>query len=65
MIATYPVRIREIDTDRSGRIAVTGKCCHIDDLCSHTLHFRLLESVINRRIVFEPLRVVTDKFCTA
>ena len=48
MLATDPVCVRKIDSDRSCRIAVAGKDSHIDDLCSHTLDFFLLEAVVNR-----------------
>ena len=48
MFATDPVSIRKIDSDRSRRIAVSRKNCHIDDLGCNTLYLFLLEAGIHR-----------------
>ena len=60
MILTDPVRVRQVDTDRSSRVAVSAQHGDGNHFGRDTLHLLLAEAGIHRRIVFEPLRVVAD-----
>ena len=48
MLAADPVCVRKVDADRGCRVAVSGECGNVDDLCGHTLHFVLLEAWVYR-----------------
>ena len=64
MLATNPVGIRQIDTNSRRRIKVSCKNSRSNHFSRHTFHFLFLKLLINRRVVFKPLRIGTDNLCT-
>ena len=62
VFGTYPVRVGQIDTDRSSGVAVACKYGGGDDFGSDTLYIIFLEAVFGRRVTLEPLCVGTDDF---
>ena len=63
-MGTNPVSVRKIDTDGSCRIQVTGKNSGSDHLGRYPFYLFLFERFINRRMIFEPLRIAADNLCT-
>ena len=64
MIPTNPIRIWQIDTDRGSRIAITSQHRYRDYLSANSFHLLFLETLIYRRMILKPLRIITDDFCT-
>ena len=64
MLLADPVRIREIDAYRSGRIAVSAQCSGIDHLGGDALHRFLPETRVHGGIVLEPLGILAQDPCT-
>ena len=64
MIATDPVGIRQVDTDRGSRITVSTQHGYCNHLGTYTLYLGLLETVINRRMVLKPLGILADDLGT-
>ena len=62
MLPPDPVRIRKIDSDWGGRVAVTCEGGSIDYLGAHALDLFFLETLVNRRVVLEPLCIGADDF---
>ena len=57
-----PVGIREIDSDRGRRIAAASKARGINDFGGYSLDALLLETAVDRSMVFEPLGIGTEQF---
>ena len=57
VVLADPVGIRQIDADRCGRIAVSGKHRRRDDFCRDTAAFGFLVSFVGGRVVLKPLRI--------
>ena len=55
-----PVRVRQVDADRSGRVCRSRERDPVDDLRGDTLDFLLAEPRVDRGIVLEPLGVRTQ-----
>ena len=64
MIAANPVGIRQVDANRSCRIAITSQHRYRDYLSTDSFHLLLLETLIYRRMILKPLRIITDDFRT-
>ena len=58
VFAANPVSVRKIDSNRSRRVAIAGKCHGVNDFGGDTFHHRLAETRIDRRMVLKPLRVL-------
>ena len=58
VFATNPISVRKIDSNRSRRVAIAGKCHGVNDFGGDAFHHRLAETRIDRRMVLKPLRVL-------
>ena len=57
---TYPISIRQIDTDGCSGIRVTGKHSYRDDRSGYTSGILLLEAGIDGSMRFEPRSLTAD-----
>ena len=57
---TYPVGVRQVDTDRRSGIRVAGKHSYRDDRSGYTAGILLLEAGINGSMRFEPRSLTAD-----
>ena len=57
---TYPVSVRQVDTDGRSGIRVTGKHSYRDDRSGYTSGILLLEAGINGSMCFEPRSLTAD-----
>ena len=59
---TYPVCVRQVDTDGRSGIRVAGKHSYRDDRSGYTTGILLLEAGIDGSMRFEPRSLTTDLF---
>ena len=64
MLGSNPIGIRKIYPYGCRRIFITAEHSCTNHIGRHSSHGFLLEHFIHRRIVFKPLRMLTDKACT-
>ena len=64
MIAANPVGIRQVDANRSCRIAITSQHGNRNYFGTDSFYFFFLKPFIYRRMIFEPLRIIADHFCS-
>ena len=57
MVLADPVGVRQVDSDRRGRIAVSGEADGIDDLGGNALDSGFAEAGVDGGVIFEPLGV--------
>ena len=60
MFLTDPVGVRQVDADGRSRIFLSAQHGSTDDVGCNSLHFRLAETGIHRRMVLKPLCVLAD-----
>ena len=60
MFLTDPVGVRQVDADGRSRIFLSAQHGSTDDVGCNSLHFRLAEAGIYRRMVLKPLCVLAD-----
>ena len=64
MLSPYPFSVRQVDSDSRSRILITTKHSRTHHIGSDASHLLLAKTCIDRRMVFKPLRIVTDSTCT-
>ena len=64
VLLSYPVCIREINSYRCCRVAVSGNGSHIYHLCNYSLHLTLLEAAVYRGVILKPLGIVAYGLCS-
>ena len=61
VVLANPVGVRQVDSDWRGREAVATESNNINGLCRNTLYLFLLETLVNRAVILEPLCVFADE----
>ena len=61
MVLANPVCIRQVDSDWRSREAVATEGNNVDGLCRNAFYLFLLETLVNRAVVLEPLCVFADE----
>ena len=65
MLRPNPVGVGQVNADCRRGIFVSTEHCRTHDVGCNATHFGLFKSRFDRRMVFKPLRIVTNKTCSA